>query len=184
VIISGECPPEVHILVDRYDIDDIPRDRATLELWLRESFYRKERILKAFYEGGSSDSDTEGKVYLKHTTDAWPQKVNLSGRFDPTLCVSAVLGWTIGVFFLMFELSWFRWIVVLYYLTCMVFSLRLGYGLDKAELSINGVAAPTLTGLKMETSNGSAGKKPATAVTATAADSKMKSTSNEASRLL
>jgi uncharacterized membrane protein len=189
----GECPPEVHILVDRYDIDDIPRDRTTLELWLRESFYKKERILKEFYEGGTTSHPAPGgKIHPRYYTDHWPQKVNLQGSaFNPMVSVVAVIAWTIFVFVCMYESYLFRWVVVLYYFACMVMSLRSGYGFDKVELSLNGVTAPRCMKTKQESQLPSKLSSASAAVVAGAtkttrfnSNSKAKTVSTEGSRLL
>ena len=49
-IFSGEFPKHVHLCVNRFEIGEIPGDKALANRWIRGSFLRKERLLKAFYE--------------------------------------------------------------------------------------------------------------------------------------
>lgn len=143
--------------------------------------------MKEFYEGGTTTNAAAngGKINPRYCTDSWPQKVNLQGAFNPLTPVVAVTAWTIFVFSSMYQFYYFRWIVVLYYFTCMVMSLRSGYGFDKLELSINGVTAPKCFKTKQEQQVQS--KPSSTAGTGTAPNknnSKTKNGSSENSRLL
>jgi hypothetical protein len=94
------------------------------EQWLRDSFFRKEKLLQKFYEDQTKESLTEN----------WPRKLVIkSNGKHPIMSVSV---WILVVFSCLYFYSWFRWFVVVMIITCI--AVRTFNGFDSVELALHG----------------------------------------------
>ena len=129
-------------------------DKRAVEQWLRDSFYRKEALLKAFYEGGSSggSSSTNGNGHghghghgdsngdgpkggaAPYSTAKWPPRVVT--RFDAWRPLLIVGTWIAVVSSWLYLYPWFRWVAVCVVASCM--AARFGDGFDGMELALHG----------------------------------------------
>jgi hypothetical protein len=114
--------------------------------WLRGSFYRKEKILKEFYEnnendknsddnkvGNSNDNDdnkNNGNTSLKN----WPPLKNIEINHNkPLLYVST---WMFMIIYFLLKYSYFRWCIVILIITCVAISSLNGF--DSVEMALHG----------------------------------------------
>lgn len=109
--------------------------------WLRASFYRKEKLLKAFYEfdentANTVEKDENGNITNNHITPTsnWPQQIKIEvNNNKPILFVSI---WILLIFQCLYFFIWYRWFVVLMIITCI--AVRTFNGFDSVELALHG----------------------------------------------
>ena len=128
--------------------------------WLRASFYRKEKLLKEFYEFNENETlddlnSKNDKISNSSTNSSqtrnWPKKLQLKVDYNkPILLVSS---WIIGVFSCLYFFIWYRWIVVVMIISCI--AVRAFNGFDTVELSLHGDMIIRELFCKNESSNSS-----------------------------
>ena len=109
---------------------------------MRASFFRKEKLLKAFYEFDENESiddlNNKNKEILNSLTNNsqtknWPKKLHLkTSSYRP---IFQVCTWIIGVFSCLYFFIWYRWFVVVMIISCI--AVRAFNGFDSVELSLH-----------------------------------------------
>ena len=148
---SGEFPREVHMIVKRTDIKDIPTERTELERWVLNSFVQREKLLKGFYENGSvvptadkvksAKERLELKASLNEEADKklaesepWPVEISWPVRVAQPILTMVSL---VTVFFAsLIQFSWMRWFFIIIVIYCMVIR-ALFKGFDVLELKLH-----------------------------------------------
>ena len=92
--------------------------------WLRDSFYRKEKLLRNFYESPSEENSTKN----------WPRKLIIKSNDKHPIMIVSI--WILVVFSCLYFYSWFRWFVVVMIITCI--AVRTFNGFDSVELALHG----------------------------------------------
>ncbi|XP_063692292.1 lysocardiolipin acyltransferase 1-like isoform X2 [Bolinopsis microptera] len=68
-LITGTMPEEIHVHVQRFDMDDIPSEKLETDRWLRELWYEKEKRLENFYKEGQFAEENPSKPYFPSSAD-------------------------------------------------------------------------------------------------------------------
>lgn len=130
--LKGEFPEEIHIVVDRHLIDELPQDRVLFHEWLRDSFYRKEDLLTKYYD--SIKFVKNGYNGVNVLENIFPPRI----RYEEPNCVPPlvlVMGCFVMAVVLLTMSTWFRWLLVFYSIACM--GSRFGNGWDRIELTLH-----------------------------------------------
>ena len=136
-IFTGEFPKHIHLCVKRFEIDEIPGDTALANRWIKGSFCRKERLLKAFYENDCvpplEKMPTKGNP--KEYYESWPPLVaNPQTSSRSFFIVSAC---NICLIYGFIYLSNVRWLFLALVVVCTVVKGAVN-GFDVLELLLHG----------------------------------------------
>lgn len=136
-VFTGEFPKEIHLCVRRFELDDLPGDRALADRWIKGSFLKKERLLKAFYENGcvAPMEKRPTKADPNEYNDSWPAQIanpNLSNR-----AFFVVIAWNIGLIYGLTFLSSVRYIFMALVVVCTMVKGAVR-GFDVLELLLHG----------------------------------------------
>lgn len=140
-ISAGEFPQEVHLFVDRYEVSALPAERSELDKWLRESFYRKEALLREFNRQISSS----GAFAPPSSPLAAVPGLCASFVIPPRLAypqphlgssVALVAGAAGCVILGLLYSSWIRWCVTVSIILAV--TARFFNGWDSVELALHG----------------------------------------------
>lgn len=133
-IFSGQFPKHIHLCVRRFELDDLPADKHLAERWLKGSFFKKERLLKSFYENdciAPLDRSSSNKE-----VEVWPPKVKTPNPSMLSFCI--VLGWDVCLVLGMAYIPWMRWLLFSLIVVCTAVK-SLFKGFDVLELAMHGV---------------------------------------------
>lgn len=111
---------------------------------MRASFYRKEKILKEFYENNEIDKnnddnkvDNSNHNYKNDSNTSlknWPPLKNIKINHNkPLLYVST---WMFMIIYFLLKYSYFRWCIVILIITCVAISSLNGF--DSVEMALHG----------------------------------------------
>jgi lysocardiolipin and lysophospholipid acyltransferase len=136
-VFTGEFPKHIHLCVRRFELADIPVDKNLTDRWIRGSFHKKERLLKAFYEN-NSQVPTErlpSKDNADDFNDVWPPLLvsptsSAKSFFIMMTCNAGLVG---GIMYL----ASVRWMLMGLVVVCTVVK-GLFNGFDVLELGLHG----------------------------------------------
>jgi hypothetical protein len=138
----------VHLFVNVYRIDDLPTEKADLDKWLRDVFFKKEVILQDFYAQLNRDGHyahhekVSNEVYqqldptlqnIARTTNI-PKPITAMTKV-PSNAVAIIATMVIFCITLLAISSWTRWLC-----TCFVIfavAAKFANGFDSLELALH-----------------------------------------------
>eukprot|EP00611_Tribonema_gayanum_P006740 TRINITY_DN1604_c1_g2_i2.p1 TRINITY_DN1604_c1_g2~~TRINITY_DN1604_c1_g2_i2.p1 ORF type:complete len:468 (-),score=108.32 TRINITY_DN1604_c1_g2_i2:35-1258(-) len=131
-LIMGRPPREVHMLVQRIPIKDMPvGDEAALRTWMAATFQAKEQRLRAFYAGRETGAAVAFKGEKVWSDSSGARSAALFGAalFATTLLIACFLLWAF------WQTKWYAMSV------CCLFTLLTGFGdgLDVLEVRLGGL---------------------------------------------
>lgn len=136
-VFSGKFPKSIHLCVRRFKLDDLPSDKALADRWIKGSFLKKERLLKAFYENDcvAPMQKLPTKANPNEYNDSWPAPIenpHLSSR-----ALFIVSAWNVGLVYGLTYLSSVRYYFMALVVVCTIVKGAVN-GFDVLELLLHG----------------------------------------------